>query len=271
MGCTTSVPVTLNEKIEPMPEPIVLEKNVDEISNASNDSNSIQINLKDMKSQTKILKSFNKNIKNSNNDVDMVKNVINTYDEHVYNLVKDEESELGYFIDNYILLMKYLKKRDKLETQFNFVITHPIIELKKNKVKIGMEILDNRINKTTRKVLKRKIKFGAKECLDYWFYRVEKKIDLFLETDDDEIIISMYSKVLSKLIEILSNIYSIINIYEQRDFYNIIVPNIFKKLKDEILKNVDIYHILYVEQLKLDIELVDQQIKNFIKIIKKEI
>jgi predicted transcriptional regulator len=199
MGCTTSVPVSSNEKIEPIPEHIVIEKKLDEASNASNDSNSIQINLKDMKSQTKILKLFNKNIKNSNNNVDTIKNVINTYDEHVFNLVKDEESELGYFIDNYILLMKYLKKRDKLETQYNFVIHHSIIELKKNKVKIGLNILDNRINRTTRKVLKRKIKLGAKECLDYWFYRVEKKIDLFLETDDDEIIISMYSKVLSKL------------------------------------------------------------------------
>ena len=65
--------------------------------------------------------------------------------------------------------------------------------------------------------------------------------------------------------------YSVLIFEEQLDFYNILVPTIYDRFIKEINKNVDIYHILYVEQLKLDIELVNQQIKNFIKIIQKEI
>ena len=81
----------------------------------------------------------------------------------------------------------------------------------------------------------------------------------------------MYSLILSKFISLLSNMYSILSFEEQIIFYNILVPTIYDRFIKEINKNVDIYHILYLEQLKLDIELVDQQIKNFINIIQKEI
>lgn len=272
MGCTTSVLVDNTEKIEePKSESIVnevIEQKVDEISN---DSNSVEINLKDLNSHRKILKSLSKDIQDSNNNISNIRNIINTYDEHIYNLTKEEETKLGHLIDDYILIIKYLKKRDKLEEKNNIIIKHNIINSKKEKIKISLKLLDNRLNRLNNKVLRRKNKWDAKECLDYWFYQVEKKVDLFLETDEDEIIISMYSLILSKFISLLSNMYSVLIFEEQLDFYNILVPTIYDRFIKEINKNVDIYHILYVEQLKLDIELVNQQIKNFIKIIQKEI
>ena len=274
MGCTISVPVSKTEKIEEILLQTqslvneVIEQNLDE---NSNDNNSVETNLKDLNSHRKILKSLSRDIQDSNDNINIIKNIINIYDEHIFNLIKDEETKLGQLIDNYILIIKYLKKRDKLEEKNNIIIKHNIIDSKKEKIKISLKLLNNRLNRVTNKVLRRKNKWDTKECLDYWFYQVEKKVDLFFETDEDEIIISMYSLILSKFISLLSNMYSILSFEEQIIFYNILVPTIYDRFIKEINKNVDIYHILYLEQLKLDIELVDQQIKNFINIIQKEI